>query len=98
VKPTPLLSVAAKCLICDEQPKCCDRQVLEKDGGNVKALYRRAQGHLALADYVETEVTLLDTSVGSSQDVERSLSTQKQNQHSSTTFLAMTTQRSSASN
>ena len=32
------------------------RQVLEKDGGNVKALYRRAQGHLALADYVETEV------------------------------------------
>ena len=33
-------------------------QVLEKDGGNVKALYRRAQGHLALGDYVETETDL----------------------------------------
>ena len=31
-------------------------QVLEKDGGNVKALYRRAQGHLGVGDYVECEV------------------------------------------
>jgi hypothetical protein len=31
---------------------------LDKDGGNVKALYRRAQGHLAVGDFVEAEVDL----------------------------------------
>ena len=33
-------------------------QVLEADPGNVKALYRRAQGHLAQQDYVEAELDI----------------------------------------
>ena len=33
-------------------------QVLEKDPSAVKALYRRAQAHLALADLVECEADL----------------------------------------
>jgi tetratricopeptide (TPR) repeat protein len=33
-------------------------KVLEKDGSNVKALYRRAQAYLALADYVECETDI----------------------------------------
>ena len=42
----------------DVAPVYAARQVLDKDGGNVKALYRRAQGHLAVADFVEAEVDL----------------------------------------
>ena len=37
---------------------CAVPQVLDKDSGNVKALYRRAQGHLAVGDFVEAEVDL----------------------------------------
>ena len=33
-------------------------QVLEAEPGNVKALYRRAQGHLAQQDYVEAELDI----------------------------------------
>ncbi len=29
--------------------------MLERDGGNLKALYRRAQAYLATADYLEAE-------------------------------------------
>lgn len=37
---------------------CAKTQVLEKDGGNVKALYRRAQARLALGEFVEAETDL----------------------------------------
>lgn len=33
-------------------------QVLEKNSGNTKALYRRAQAHMAAGDYVEAEVDI----------------------------------------
>lgn len=33
-------------------------QVLETEPGNVKALYRRAQGHLAQQDFVEAELDI----------------------------------------
>ena len=33
-------------------------QVLEAEPGNVKALYRRAQGHLAEQDFVEAELDI----------------------------------------
>ncbi len=33
-------------------------QVLEAEPGNVKALYRRAQGHLAEQDLVEAELDI----------------------------------------
>jgi hypothetical protein len=32
--------------------------VLEKNSGNTKALYRRAQAHMAAGDYVEAEVDI----------------------------------------
>ncbi len=39
---------------CKSTP-CGGPQVLEKDGSNVKALYRRAQAYLALSESVEAE-------------------------------------------
>ncbi len=33
-------------------------QVLEAESSNVKALYRRAQGHLAQQDFVEAELDI----------------------------------------
>lgn len=35
--------------------QCSFAQVLDKDGANVKALYRRAQAYLALSEFVEAE-------------------------------------------
>ena len=48
---------AAPCVLnCPASPPSCSPlQVLESDGANVKALYRRAQAWLATADFVEAE-------------------------------------------